>query len=156
MPSEYLLVSGEPSASMTASEVKFSDAMSSMPERCRRFSRSMRSYTSGSASDSKVSPHFATGSIAAAAVAAWLAVEIAAAAVEGRTGPAAAAARTSGRRREELEGEQKRLCFARALVVVAATAAARVDGWARPCGAMAAMRARCSVECRGEWRRGWG
>ena len=40
----------EPSASITALEVKFSEAMSSMPSRCRTRSFSMMSNTSGSAS----------------------------------------------------------------------------------------------------------
>lgn len=48
MPSEYLLVMHEPSASITAIEVKFSEAMSSMPSRWRTRSFSMISYTSGS------------------------------------------------------------------------------------------------------------
>ncbi|KAM0038204.1 hypothetical protein Hdeb2414_s0013g00412121 [Helianthus debilis subsp. tardiflorus] len=63
MPSEYLLVNGEPKASMTANEVKFSDAISSIPRHWRRFSFSMRSKISGSAASRGVLPHTLTGSM---------------------------------------------------------------------------------------------
>ncbi|RDX78037.1 hypothetical protein CR513_41742 [Mucuna pruriens] len=63
MPSEYLLVRALPSASITANEVKFSDAISSMPRHCRRFSFSMRSWISGSTVAKGVFPHTLTGSM---------------------------------------------------------------------------------------------
>ena len=63
MPSEYLFVKALPSASMTAKEVKFSDAMSSIPRHWRRFSFSIRSWISGSTVTSGVLPHSLTGSI---------------------------------------------------------------------------------------------
>lgn len=50
---------------MTAKEVKFSDAISSMPRHWRRFSFSMRSWISGSTAWRGVFPHSLTGSIAA-------------------------------------------------------------------------------------------
>lgn len=40
-PSEYLFVRQEPTASITARDVKFSDAMSSRPRNCLRFSHSI-------------------------------------------------------------------------------------------------------------------
>ncbi|MFS8019008.1 hypothetical protein Hanom_Chr15g01398781 [Helianthus anomalus] len=63
MPSEYLLVKGDPKAWMTANEVKFSDAISSIPRDCRRFSCSIRSKISGSAASKGVLPQTFTGSM---------------------------------------------------------------------------------------------
>lgn len=48
---------------MTAKEVKFSEAMSSMPEHCRRFSFSIKSWISGSTDSREELPHSLTGSI---------------------------------------------------------------------------------------------
>jgi hypothetical protein len=50
-PSEYLFVRHDPTASITALLVKFSEAMSSRPRNCRSFSFSMIEATSGSSSD---------------------------------------------------------------------------------------------------------
>ena len=63
MPSEYLLVIALPRASITAKEVKFSKAMSSMPRHWRRFSFSMRSWISGSTAARGVFPHSDTASM---------------------------------------------------------------------------------------------
>ncbi|KVI08348.1 hypothetical protein Ccrd_013281 [Cynara cardunculus var. scolymus] len=49
---------------MTAKEVKFSEAMSSIPRHCRRFSFSIRSKISGSAASRAVFPQTLTGSMA--------------------------------------------------------------------------------------------
>lgn len=64
MPSEYLLVRALPRAWITAKEVKFSEAMSSIPRHCRRFSFSIRSKISGSAASKAVFPQTLTGSMA--------------------------------------------------------------------------------------------
>lgn len=48
---------------MTANEVKFSEAMSSMPRHWRRFSFSIRSKISGSTDSREELPHSLTGSI---------------------------------------------------------------------------------------------
>jgi hypothetical protein len=57
-PSEYLLVRHEPTASITARDVKFSEAISSKPRNCRRFSHSMMACTSGSRSCREGSVNF--------------------------------------------------------------------------------------------------